>query len=389
MKKIVAVTEGRMTYGLLHWTLKELEEHPDFELHVVATGSHLSQKHGMTISEIEKVGFSNLHKIESIVGNHDLRINIAKSMAKIIEKLSEIFEKIRPDAMMILGDRFELLAAANVCTVMNIPIIHICGGEISEGTFDEQIRHAITKLSHLHFAGCEEYKQNIIKLGENKNRIFDVGEPGVENISKLEFLEKEEVFEKLGINNLYSKNEKPVFLITYHPITLEVDGEQKIDSFISALSEFDAIKIITAPNQDPDGNLFLDKLNNYVKSNDDVYLFSSLGQLRYLSLMKICDVVIGNSSSGILETPSFKVPCINIGSRQQGRLRSENIIDCKDDKTSIVRAISKSLSNEFKVSINNMQSPFGNGSVSEKIVAELVKVDDYSKLMKKSLNWNQ
>lgn len=386
MKKIVAITEGRMTYGLLYWTLLELEQNPNFELHIVATGSHLSEQHGMTIKAIISDGFRNIHEIKSMVedSEKDSKTNIAKAAANITLELSGLFEKINPDLMIILGDRFELLAAATVATSMNIPIAHICGGEVSEGAFDEQIRHALTKLSHLHFVGCEEYRQNIINLGEDSSKVFNFGEPGIENVKRLSFLSKEKLFSDLGID----ETEKPLFLITYHPVTLERDGEKKIDEFISALEKFDAIQIITAPNQDHEGSMFLKKLQEYAEGKKNVYVFPSLGQVLYLSVMNVCDVVIGNSSSGIIETPSFKVPTVNIGNRQKGRLRSRNIIDCFDDKESIIAVVQKALSSEFKEEIRDMQSPFGDGDVSGKIVNELSKIQDYNKLLLKKLNWN-
>ncbi len=385
MKRVVVLTEGRMSFDLLYWPIKKLGENNSFEIHVVATGSHLSKHHGYTIQEIEKAGIKNVHKIKILPDkDHFSKRDLAVSMSILTKELADLFTKISPDLMIFLGDRYELLAAAGVATVMNVPIVHISGGDVSEGAIDEQIRHALTKLSHLHFPGSTPSYKNLIRLGEDPARVFNCGDPCIENIKKIPVLSKLELFDQLKIAN----NSKPIFLITYHPTTLEVEKiKEQVNFFISGLKSFDSIQIITSPNQDFGGSLISQKLREYAKNKPDVYFFHNLGHERYLNLMRLCDVVIGNSSSGIIETPAFRKPTINVGNRQKGRLRCKNIIDCSEEE--IVPAINKALSDEFLEEIKDVKSPYGNGDFSNYLSQELEKIEDFQSLLKKKLCWGE
>lgn len=371
MKKILVVTGTRAEYGLLYWTMKAIQNDQDLELQLIVTGSHLSKEYGYTIEQIKKDGFNIDEEIDMIIDS-TRKSALAKSMGLELIQMAQAFDRLSPDVLLILGDRYEIFVAATCAMMMNIPIAHINGGESTEGAIDEQIRHAITKMAHIHFTGAEFYKERIIKMGEEPWRVYNVGQAGIENIKRLKLLEKSELENELGL-----KFNKKVFLVTYHPVTLENEsiGEQ-MDNLISAISEFQAKYIFTYPNADYGSRIIIDKINEFKEKNSDVYVFDNLGQIKYLSLLKYADVMIGNSSSGIIEAPSFKLPVVNIGDRQKGRLRNKNIIDTMYDKEEIKKAIEIALyDKKFKESLDHMINLYGDGETSSKIIRILKKIN--------------
>lgn len=372
MRKILVVTGTRAEYGLLYWTMKAIQEDKDLKLQLIVTGSHLSKEYGYTVEQIKKDGFKIDEEIDMLIDSNK-KSAIAKSMGLELIQMAQAFDRLSPDILLILGDRYEIFIAATCAMMMNIPIAHMNGGESTEGAIDEQIRHAITKMAHIHFTGAEFYKERVIKMGEEPWRVHNVGQAGIENIKRLKLLNKNELEKELRL-----KFNKKVFLITYHPVTLEKSRsiEEQMDNLINAISDFEAKYIFTYPNADYGSKIIIDKISEFKKKNSDVYVFNNLGQVKYLSLLKYADVMIGNSSSGIIEAPSFKLPVVNIGDRQKGRLRNENIIDTGYTKKEIKEAIEKALYDEkYKDNLHNMVNLYGNGETSKKIVHILKNTD--------------
>lgn len=383
MKKILVVTGTRAEYGLLYWTMKEIQKDDELELQLIVTGNHLIKDYGYTIEQIKKDGFKIDDEIDMMI-NSERKSGIVKSMGIEMIQMAQSFERLKPDILLILGDRYETFVAATCAMMMNIPIAHMNGGESTEGAIDEQIRHAITKMAHIHFTGAEYYKERVIKMGEESWRVHNVGQSGIENIKRLELFTKEELEKELKV-----KFNKKVFLITYHPVTLnDEDIEKQIDNLINALKKYDAQYIFTYPNADYGSKIIIEKINKFINKNNNAYVFHSLGQKKYLSLLKYAHVMIGNSSSGIIESPIFKIPVINIGERQKGRLRNNNIIDTDYDEEDIYNGIFKALNDEnFKVNLNKIENIFGNGTTSIQIVKVLKKININKKLLYKKLNY--
>lgn len=346
MKKIAVFTATRAEFGLLYNTARAIEEDMELELQLIVSGTHLSDKYGHTIDEIKNSGLPIAEEIPLDIDNS----SVAQIISTIAGGLGECLEKLQSQALIILGDRYELLAAASVAVAMKIPIIHLCGGEITEGAIDEQIRHAITKMAHLHFAQHEAYCKNIIKMGEESWRVHNAGFFCNENIAKLPLLSSEELSQSLGI-----ELKRPLALVTYHPVTLEdYPLDKQMDNLLTVLDQSKLNVVMTYPNVDTGSNAIIEKINEYSKKNSRLRVFKSLGQLRYLSLMKYADLMVGNSSSGILESPYFGIPSINIGNRQKGRIRSSNIIDVGYGSTDISCGIEKALSPDFRSSVEKI-----------------------------------
>lgn len=383
MNKILVVTGTRAEYGLLYWTMKAIDDDKDFKLQLIVTGNHLVKEYGYTVSQIEKDGFKIDEKIDMII-NSDEKSSIVKSMGLEMIQMAQSFSRLKPDMLLILGDRYETFAAAICAVMMNIPIAHMNGGESTEGAIDEQIRHAITKMSHIHFPGTEYYKERILKMGEEPWRVHNVGEAGIENIKRLKLLDKSELEEQLNITF-----NKTVFLITYHPVTLDEDNiEEQINNLLVAIEKFHAIYVFTYPNADFGSKIIIDKLNNFAHNNENAYLYCSLGQRRYLSLLKYASVMIGNSSSGIIEAPIFKIPVVNIGNRQKGRIRNKNIIDTDYTVDSIYKGIYKVLNDKnFIKGLANIKNIYGDGTTSKKILSVIKKVKIDKKLLLKKLTY--
>lgn len=378
MRKIAVVTGTRAEYGIIKNILKKIKESDCLELNLIVTGTHLSKMYGNTVDEIIRDGFYINEKIPIILESAS-EDRMAIEMGTLMIKLSSILKKMKPDILLILGDRYEIFAAASTAITMNIPIAHISGGEITEGAIDEQIRHAITKMSHIHFPGAECYKNNIIKMGEESWRVFNFGDPGIDNIKKMKMLTKEELMHSLGV-----EVDKNTLLVTYHPVTLEKESlKYQINNLIDALYKLDKKTIITYPNADNGGGYIIEKLKEFSNRSCKVKLVKNLGSLKYLSTMKLCGAIIGNSSSGIVEAPYLKVPTVNIGNRQKGRLMSESIINCSNKSEDIVNAVNYALSNEYQLKVKEITGLYGAGDTSEKIVEILETIEINEKLLKK------
>ena len=378
-RKICVVTGTRAEYGLLYWLMKEIEADEALELQIIATSMHLSPEFGLTYKEIEKE-FKIDKKIEMLLSS-DTPIGISKSMGLAQISFAEAYNELQPDIVVVLGDRYEIFSAASAAMIARIPIAHLHGGETTEGAFDESIRHSITKMSHLHFTATEEYRNRVIQLGEHPDRVFNVGGLGIDNIKRLDLLSKEE-FEKSIDFKLNKKN----IMVTFHPVTLENATAQ--EQFAQLLEVIDELKdthiIFTKANSDTDGRIINQMIDKYVNEHRDrAICFTSMGQLRYLSALQYVDAVVGNSSSGLAEAPTFKIGTINIGDRQKGRIKAKSIIDCKPQKEDIQKALDKLYSNEFQDLLKNVKNPYGNGGASIKIKDVLQNVS-LENILKKS-----
>lgn len=383
MRKIAVVTGTRAEYGLLKNIMKAIDEEKTLKLQVIATGMHLSHKYGLTKNDILNDGFI-IDEECPILLDYTGRDKNAREISVAISEFVGAFNRLKPDIVMVLGDRYEAFAAATAAMAMNISIAHISGGEITEGAMDEQIRHGITKLSHIHFPGVECYAENIRKMGEESWRVFNVGDSGIENIKLTKLMNSEELSGSLGV--IVDEN---TLLVTYHPVTLEIDDvENQINNVIKALDKVDKNMIITYPNSDNGGDKIIKALDEFAKKNKNVHLFQSLGSLRYLSTMKLCGAVVGNSSSALIEAPFLKKPVVNIGNRQKGRLMAENIISTDYECENIYNAIEKALSKDFKEKAKNVESLYGEGNTSEEIVRVLKTIELGEKLLKKKLVWS-
>lgn len=379
MKKICVITGTRAEYGLLYWTMKALQADDEVNLSICVTGMHLSPEFGLSYKKILEDGFIIHEKVETLLSS-DTTIGISKSIGLGIISFSEVFERLNPDLILVLGDRYEIFAACTAAMISRIPIAHCHGGEATEGLIDEAIRHSITKMSQIHFTSTEEYRNRVIQLGEQPKNVYNVGALGIENINKLKLLTKPE-FE----NSIKFKLNKFNFLVTFHPVTLdELSAEEQFKQLLIALDKFeDATIIFTKPNSDTDGRIIIQLIDDYVKNNSHKAIaFTSLGQLRYLSAIQFMDVVVGNSSSGLIEVPSFKKATINIGDRQQGRVKAASVIDCETNNKDIEKAIKKALSVEFKEELKSSKNPYGDKNSSIEIV-EVLKSIDLNGIIKK------
>ncbi len=381
-RKICVVTGSRAEYGLLFWLMKEIQTDPDLTLQLVVSGMHLAEKFGATWREIEKDGFAIDASVDMELGD-DTPTAIVRSMGKGMVGAAEAFERLRPDMVVVLGDRFEIFAAAQAAMLARIPIAHIHGGELTEGLIDEAIRHAVTKMAHLHFTSAEPYRRRVIQLGEDPDRVFNVGAVGLDNIFKLDLL---------GLDDLESRMDFALgnrfFLVTYHPLTLGNDDQGKaINQLMAALDMFPEYRvIITGVNADPGNSRIAQRIMEYAENNSGrVLLRQSLGQLNYLSAMKHCSAVIGNSSSGIIEAPAMKVPTINMGERQRGRIRAESVIDCGETSNDIAVAIKKAISPEFRATLPTIKNPHGDGGAS-RAIKNIIKNTKLENILMKRFN---
>ncbi len=343
-RKVCVLTGTRAEFGLLSCLIDELKESPAIELQIVVTGMHLSSEFGLTVTSIEESGYPISKRVEMLVSS-DTSIGISKSMGLGMISFCEAFEELKPDVIVILGDRFEMFAAAAAAMIGNFPIAHIHGGESTEGLIDEPIRHSITKMAHLHFTATETYRERVIQLGEQPDRVFNTGTPGLDNIKKLNLLDKSEFEDSINF-----KIGDKTALVTFHPVTLEANtAEFQFKEVLKALDSIDGLRIIfTKPNADTGGRVIIKLIDDYVTNNSEkACAFVSLGQLRYLSALKHVNVVVGNSSSGLTEAPSFNVPTINLGERQRGRIKAESVLDCKPIASDLVQILNTVLTKEF------------------------------------------
>jgi GDP/UDP-N,N'-diacetylbacillosamine 2-epimerase (hydrolysing) len=363
-RKICVITGTRADYGLLRWIMQGIKDDYELTLQVIATGMHLSHEFGLTFREIEKDGFQINRKIEMLTSS-DTAVGIAKSMGLGMISFADELNELKPDLILVLGDRFEIFAAVSAALVARIPVAHLHGGETTEGAFDEALRHSITKMAHLHFVAAQEYRQRVIQLGEQPERVFMVGGLGIDNIKQLKLLNRAELEEsidfKLGHKNL---------LITFHPVTLEnSNSAEQMAELLEVLAGLEDTQLIfTMPNADNDGRTLIKMVQHFVALHPNARAYTSLGQLRYLSCIAQVDGVIGNSSSGLTEVPTFKKGTINIGDRQRGRLQAASVINCEPTRKSIQAAIKMLYAEDFQETLNQVQNPYGDGGASVRVV---------------------
>jgi UDP-hydrolysing UDP-N-acetyl-D-glucosamine 2-epimerase len=377
MRKICVVTGSRAEYGLLSGLMAAIKADKDLKLQVIATNMHLSPEFGLTYREIEKDGFRIDKKVEMLLSS-DTSNGTTKSVGLGVIGFADAYEDLKPDIIVVLGDRYEILAAVSAALFYKIPVAHIHGGEITEGAYDDCIRHAITKMSHLHFTSTEEYRKRVIQMGEQPNRVFNVGALGVENIKKIKLLTKSELEKKLRFNI----SEK-CFLVTYHPVTLSKESPLlQIQNLLGALDSFKDYKVIfTYPNSDTNGRIIIDKICSYVKKNKDrAMAVKSLGQQGYLSALKYITAVVGNSSSGIIEVPSFGIPTLDIGDRQKGRIAAKCVVHCGSSEYSIKHGLADCL--KFKY-VDAIQNPYEKKGTTREII-NVLKSFNISNVLEKS-----
>ncbi|MCI9530814.1 MAG: UDP-N-acetylglucosamine 2-epimerase (hydrolyzing) [Lachnospiraceae bacterium] len=364
MKKICVVTATRAEYGLLRRVIQNIISDDGLELLLVVTGSHLSEKYGNTVNEIEEDGFPIAERIE-ILEEHATEAGICQTMGNAAIRFGEMYGRQKPDMVIVEGDRYELLSICSSAMVYGIPIAHISGGEITEGAMDDVVRHCITKMSYLHFPACEEYRRRIIQLGEEPNRVFNFGDVGVENVRKMEYLAKAELEQSMGISL-----DRPYASVTFHPVTLEKgSARRQTEELAAALGCFQELNfIVTMANADLQGDEINKVFQDSAQKHGNIFCYSSLGMKKYLSLIRYAEFVIGNSSSGIVEVPCFGIPTINIGDRQKGRLRADSIIDCEPQEEAIKDSIIKAMSPSFRAAASEAENPYGEGDTASSIV---------------------
>jgi UDP-hydrolysing UDP-N-acetyl-D-glucosamine 2-epimerase len=376
-RRICVVTSSRADYGLLYWVVHDLSAVSEVELQLIVTGMHLAPEFGMTVREIERDGFAISRRVEMLLCS-DTPGGVAKSIGLGVIGMSEALELLKPEVVLVLGDRFEILAAAQACLVHNIPLAHIAGGDTSEGAFDESIRHAVTKMAHVHFVTNELAARRVRQLGEDPQRIHIVGSPGLDHLRRRPLLDRAELEEALGAP-LGPRN----LLVTFHPVTLESGtSEHQFRELLAALGDLDADITfwLTRPNADTGGRALAAALDAWAETRQGrAHIYSSLGQLRYLSLMSQVDAVVGNSSSGLYEAPSFGVATVDIGNRQRGRLAATSVLRCEPERRAIGETIRRALSTER----NSVVNPYGDGRAAERIVSVLRSLPPAAELLKK------
>jgi len=377
-RKIAIVTGTRAEYGLLYWLMKAIDDDEDLTLQVIVTGTHLCSEFGFTYKIIEK-DFQIDKKVEMLLSS-DSAVGVGKSMGLAQIGFSDVYAELKPDIVVVLGDRYEIFSAVSSAMIAHSPVAHLHGGEKTEGAFDESIRHSITKMSHLHFTATKSYRKRVIQLGEQPDRVFNVGGLGIENIKRLKLLSKDE-FEKSINFKLNKKN----LLVTFHPVTLEkFTAKKQFQNILDALSKLQNTNIIfTKANSDIGAKVINEMIDNYVGIHENSVCFKSLGQLRYLSALRYVDGVVGNSSSGLLEVPSFKIATINIGDRQKGRIMAKSVISVKNSKKSITKGLAKLYSNSFQTLLKEVVNPYENTDTSAKII-KVLKTVNLNKIIKKS-----
>jgi GDP/UDP-N,N'-diacetylbacillosamine 2-epimerase (hydrolysing) len=379
MKTVCVVTGTRAEYGLLRWVMEGIEKSPSLNLQLVVTGMHLSPEFGLTVNEIKSDGFVVNRCVEMLVSS-DTPTGITKSIGLGLTGFADVMMDLEPDLVLILGDRYEILAAAISAMIARVPLAHLHGGEATEGSIDEAIRHSITKMSHIHFVATDEYRNRVIQLGEQPDNVYQVGGLGIDNISNLELLDRKTLEESLGFQ-FKERN----LLITFHPVTLESKSSQfQMAELLASLDDLeDTYLIFTMPNSDTDGRILFQQIEKFVSKHNNASVFTSLGQLKYLSCIAQVDAVIGNSSSGLTETPSFKKATINIGDRQRGRMKAASVIDCLPERSAILNTLEKIYLDEFQKKLKSVVNPYGEGGAS-KLILEILESANLDDIVKKS-----
>ena len=371
-KRVAVFTGTRAEYGLLFWLLKDIQSDPELELKLIASGMHFSPEFGETFRDIEKDGFKIDEKIETLLSS-DSGVGVAKSVGLGVLGCADAISRLLPDVIVILGDRFEALAVAQSAMFLRVPIIHIHGGEVTEAAYDDAIRHAITKFSYLHATSTEGHRRRVIQLGEAPERVVNVGAIGLDHLKRSKFFTRHELSESINLDL-----SRAYFVVTYHPVTLgDEPGLSTFNEIIAALEAFpDYNVIITYPNADDGARGIIPLIDSYAKHNPQrVLAVSSLGQIRYLSAVKHACAVIGNSSSGIIEVPSFQLPTVNVGMRQRGRLAAKSVLNASPDRLSIESAIHKAVNREYPGAREAVQNPYGSGDTSQKVISMIKSLD--------------
>ena len=365
MKKICVITGTRAEYGLMSRVMRLIKEDADLQLQIIATNMHLSVEYGETYKEMEVDGFVIDKKIP-ILSSSDTANATAKSVGTGVIGFADAYEELQPDMIMVLGDRFETLSAVSTALFYKIPVIHLHGGEITEGAYDDAIRHAITKLSHLHFTSTEEYRRRIIQMGENPETVFYVGALGCDNIRQVSLMKKDELE-----NSLNFSLDRNTILVTFHPVTMETNtAETQFNELLSAIDTFEKLRVIfTMPNSDTDGKIIMELIKKYVSKNHEKTIwFTSLGMRRYLSVLQYIGAVVGNSSSGIIEVPSFHIPTLNIGDRQKGRIAAETVINCLPLEEDIKEKLAMITKFAYIENLKCVENPYDKPNTAQEIV---------------------
>jgi UDP-N-acetylglucosamine 2-epimerase (non-hydrolysing)/GDP/UDP-N,N'-diacetylbacillosamine 2-epimerase (hydrolysing) len=378
-RRIAVVTTSRADYGHLCWPLHDLSQHPDVDLQVVVMGAHLSPEFGRTIGEIERDGLPIVARIDCLMSS-DTDVGMAKTIGVGTLGLADCLGRIRPDLLLLIADRYEMLAPASVALALRIPVAHIEGGEISEGAIDNTVRHTLTKMSHLHFTSTFGARNRVIAMGEEAWRVHRAGAPSIDHLRRNTLLSREQLEERLGIELKPSSA-----VITYHPVTILRETTQEADELFAALEEIPGQLLFSYPNADAGSRGLIARTEKFVAGRPDAHLFVNLGTLTHWSLLRQVGMMIGNSSSGIMESPSFALPTVNIGLRQQGRERARNILDAAPEKADILTKVATARSESFRQSLAGMDNPYGDGHASEKIVEVLTSVPLDEKLLIKKM----
>ncbi len=367
-RKIVVVTTSRADYGHLYWTLKELKARPEIDLQLIALGAHYSPEFGNTFTEIEADGFTINERIECLLSS-DSDVGMAKTIGVATLGLADILGKMRPDILLLIADRYEMLAPATVALALRIPIAHIEGGDVSEGAIDDAVRNALTKMSHLHFTTNENSRKRVLAMGEEAWRVHLVGSPSIDNLRRRKLYSREELE-----NDLNLKFDEKTVVVAYHPVTIQRNTVSEADAVFDSLGKTPQQIIFCYPNSDAGSHQLIERTREFCKKRKNAHLFVNLNHLKYWSLLKYSDLLLGNSSSGIMETASLALPTINIGMRQKGRERPLNVINAAPKADAILQAIKKGLSADFRKSLDGMTNPYGDGHASERIVEVLANV---------------
>jgi UDP-hydrolysing UDP-N-acetyl-D-glucosamine 2-epimerase len=366
MKRTIAVvTSSRADYSHLYWPLQDLAHHPDIDLKVIVLGAHLSPQFGETVKEIEKDGFPIAARLECLLSS-DSDVGMAKTLGVAVLALADLLGQMRPDLLLLIADRYEMLAPAAVALTLRIPIAHIEGGEISEGAIDDAVRNALTKMSHIHFTSTEEARARVVAMGEEPWRVHRAGAPSLDHLRRSRLFDVREVQQRLEIDLT-----RPTVVVAYHPVTIVRDTTQEADSLFAALRAVGAQILFCYPNADAGSHALLERTRAFLATRDDAKLFVNLDAVTYWSLLRQATVLIGNSSSGIMEAASFALPVVNVGFRQEGRARAKNVIDARPEAEAIIAAIAQARSADFRQSLAGMTNPYGDGHAAEKIVEVL------------------
>jgi UDP-hydrolysing UDP-N-acetyl-D-glucosamine 2-epimerase len=376
-RKIAVVSTSRADYGHLYWPLRDLAAHPKIDLRIVVMGSHLSPEFGSTIQEIEKDGFRIDARIECLLSSNS-DVGMAKTIGVATLSLSDLFGEMRPDLLLLIADRYEMLAPASVALALRIPIAHIEGGEISEGAIDDAVRNALTMMSHIHFTSTYGARQRIIAMGEEEWRVHQAGAPSLDHLRRQTLLSREQVESRLRIDL-----HQPTILVIYHPVTLLGETVREADALFAALETLPDQILFCYPNADAGSRTLIERTKSFLSSKKQERLFVNLDPVTYWSLLRTVDLLVGNSSSGIMETSSFALPTVNVGIRQQGRERPANVIDAAAEKASILEAVEKAKSLQFRSRLHGMTNPYGESHASEKIVQILTTVPLSQELLMK------